>query len=73
MVRTEAIIVFLLIAVATIGGIGTEMGIQSSQAQGHFGPGQNDNSQGNNNNQQAGRCGFHNDQSNCENSHGNQN
>jgi hypothetical protein len=36
-------------------------------------PGQNDQAQGNSNNQQAGACGFHNQQSNCQNVPGNQN
>ena len=45
MIQTKTIALLLLTAVATVGVIGIEMGIQSAQAQGHFGPGQNDNSQ----------------------------
>jgi hypothetical protein len=64
--RTVAILLIAVAAVATI-GIGTT---DHAFAQRFGGPGQNDNSQGNNNNQwSAGRCGF----GGCENLQGNQN
>jgi hypothetical protein len=68
MTHTKTVVILLLIAVAAIGtiGIGT-----TEHAFAFFrGPGQNDNSQGNDNNQgSVSRCGF----GGCENLQGNQN
>ncbi len=70
MIQTKTIAMIFLIAVAVVGtiGIGTT---EHAFAQFGRGPGQNDNSQSNDNNQQAGSC--RGGQSFCQNLQGNQN
>ena len=74
MIQTKTIAV-VLIAIATVGaiGIGIGTGIQSVHAQRGFGPGQNDDNQGNNNIQGATNCfGFGRSPACGENPQGNQ-